>query len=41
MEQMLDRAEGDPRVLLRNQFNSEERRERQQRGGWLVEPRPW
>jgi hypothetical protein len=41
MEQMLDRAEGDSRILLRNQFKNEERWERERRGGWLVEPRPW
>ncbi len=41
MEQWLDRIEGDPAFLLRNQFLIEEQRQLEQRGGALMENRPW
>lgn len=41
MEQWLERVEGDPGVLMRSQFMLNERRQWEESGGRLVEPRPW
>ena len=41
MEQWLEQIEGDPAFLLRNQFLIEERQQLEQRGGALMESRPW
>jgi Ca-activated chloride channel family protein len=40
MEQWLEQIEGDPAILLRNQFLIEEQ-QLEQRGGTLMEDRPW
>ena len=41
MEQWLERIEGDPAYLMRNQFMIEEQLEMQRRGRKLMETRPW
>ena len=41
MEQWLDRVEGDPGLLMRSQFMLNERREWEDSGRRLTEPRPW
>jgi Ca-activated chloride channel family protein len=41
MEQWLERIEGDPAYLLRNQFMIEERLELERNGRRLIESRPW
>jgi Ca-activated chloride channel family protein len=41
MEQWLDRIEGDPAYLLRNQFAIEERQAMERRPRELMETRPW
>ena len=41
MEQWLERIEGDPSYLLRNQFMIEERLELERSGRRLIETRPW
>ena len=41
MEQWLERIEGDPAYLMRNQFMIEEQLEMQRRGRRLMETRPW
>jgi Ca-activated chloride channel family protein len=41
MEQWLDRIEGDPAYLLRNQFMLEERQQLERKGRRLMETRPW
>ena len=41
MEQRLRQAEGDPALLLRNQFKMEEMQMMQETGGRLRESRPW
>jgi hypothetical protein len=41
LELWLDRIEGDPAQLLRNQFWLEEQRAMAQEAGALVEIRPW
>ncbi len=41
MEQWLDQIEGDPALLLHNEFMLEEHRALQQRSLPLREPRPW
>ena len=39
--QWLDRVEGDPGLLMRNQFMIEEQLEMQRNGRRLMESRPW
>ncbi len=41
MDQWLERIEGDPTYLLRNQFMLEERQEMQRNRRQLIETRPW
>jgi hypothetical protein len=41
MEQWLERVEGDPGLLMRSQFMLNERRQWEESGGRLSEPRPW
>jgi Ca-activated chloride channel family protein len=41
MDQWLERIEGDPAFLLRNQFMLEEKRALEQTGRELIETRPW
>jgi Ca-activated chloride channel family protein len=41
MEQWLERIEGDPAYLLRNQFMIEERQALDRHRGLLMETRPW
>ena len=41
MEQWLERIEGDPAYLMRNQFMIEEQLEMQRNGRRLMESRPW
>ncbi len=41
MEQRLDQVEGDPSMLMRNQFRLEEMRVMRESGGPLQESRPW
>ena len=41
MDQWLERIEGDPSSLLRNQFMIEERMEQERNGRRLMESRPW
>jgi Ca-activated chloride channel family protein len=41
LEQWLERIEGDPAYLLRNQFMIEERQAMEQYGRGLMETRPW
>ena len=41
MDQWLERIEGDPAYLLRNQFMLEEKRALEQNGRELMESRPW
>jgi len=40
-EQWLEQLEGDPRVLLKNQFTLQEQRAEQRQRGPFVENRPW
>jgi Ca-activated chloride channel family protein len=41
MEQRLQQVEGDPSMLMRNQFMLEDMREMREVGGRLQESRPW
>lgn len=41
MEQRLQQVEGDPTLLMRNQFMLDEMQYLQQAGGPLRESRPW
>jgi Ca-activated chloride channel family protein len=41
MEQWLERIEGDPAYLMRNQFMIEEQLEMQRSGRRVMETRPW
>ncbi len=41
MEQRLEQIEGDPSLLMRNQFIIEEMRQMRESGGQLQESRPW
>ena len=41
MEQLLDRVEGNPAYLMKNQFMLEEQRMMSDQRGQLYEPRPW
>jgi Ca-activated chloride channel family protein len=41
MEQRLEQVEGDPSMLMRNQFMLEDMRELRESGGPLQESRPW
>jgi Ca-activated chloride channel family protein len=41
MDQWLNQIEGDPAILLRNQFQLEEQLELQRNGRQLMETRPW
>jgi Ca-activated chloride channel family protein len=41
MEQRLQQVEGDPSMLMRNQFRLEEMRAMREAGGPLQETRPW
>jgi Ca-activated chloride channel family protein len=41
LEQRLKQVEGDPSLLIRNQYRLEELRWMQGRGGPLMENRPW
>jgi Ca-activated chloride channel family protein len=41
MEQRLQQVEGDPSMLMRNQFMLEDMRELRETGGSLQESRPW
>ena len=41
IEQRLEQVEGDPSMLMRNQFRLEESRFKQSVGGPVQESRPW